>query len=120
MRKVLTLTLFLLTLLVRSQAPQFINYQAVARDGSGNIVTTSIGIKFQIYQSTVGGTLVYEETHTATPSASGIFTVHIGGGTPVSGTFGSINWAVGPYFLQVNIDPAGGTSYSTLGANQLV
>lgn len=120
MRKVLTLTLFFVTLLVRSQAPQFINYQAVARDGSGNIVTTSVGIKFEIFQGSVGGTLVYEETQTASPSASGIFTVHIGGGTPVSGTFGSINWAVGPYFLRVNIDPAGGTSYSTVGANQLV
>lgn len=103
-----------------SQTPQLINYQAVARDGSGNIVTTAIGIKFQIYQGTVGGTLVYEETHTATPSSAGIFTVHIGGGSPVSGTFNTITWGSNAYFLQVSIDPAGGTSYSIVGSHQLV
>ena len=78
MRRLLFILFFVTALAVAySQTPQYINYQAVARDGSGNIITTAIGIKFQIYQGTVGGTLAYEETTTASPSSSGIFTVHI-------------------------------------------
>lgn len=103
-----------------AQAPKAINYQGVARDAVGNIVTTPIGIKFEIFQGSVGGTLVYEETNSATPSSAGIFTVHIGQGTPVTGTFNTIQWGLGNYYLRVNIDPSGGTSYSAAGASQLV
>ncbi len=120
MRRLLTLCFIFFAFFVFSQAPQIINYQAVARDAAGNVVTTPIGIKFQIFQGSVSGTLVYEETHTATPSSAGVFTVGIGAGTPVTGLFSSINWGTNTYFLQVNIDPAGGTSYNTVGANQLV
>lgn len=120
MKKLFVLIFILIVKLSDSQTPQRINYQAVARDGLGNIVTNPIGIKFEIFQGSVGGTLVYEETHTTTPASSGIFTVHIGGGSPVSGNFNSIMWGIGTYYLRVNIDPAGGTSYSTVGASQLV
>lgn len=120
MRYYLLTAILFLSFLLKSQAPQSINYQAIARDAGGNIVTTSIGIKFQIFQGSVGGTLVYEEVNTANPSSAGIFNVGIGAGTPVSGTFSSIAWGSGPYFLQVSIDPAGGTSYTTIGSAQLV
>ncbi|HRD40792.1 MAG TPA: hypothetical protein PLC65_19340, partial [Bacteroidia bacterium] len=120
MRYYILITFVFISFLVKSQAPQSINYQAIARDAGGNIVTTSIGIKFQIYQGSVGGTLVYEETNTATPSSAGIFNIGIGLGVPVVGNFSTIAWGSGPYFLQVNIDPAGGTSYSTVGSAQLV
>lgn len=120
MRKILVLIILLIGTKLFPQAPQKISYQAVARDGSGNIVTTSIGIKFQIYQGSISGSLVYEETHTATPSSAGIFTVHIGGGSVVTGNFSTINWGISSYFLQVSIDPNGGTSYTTVGTNQFV
>lgn len=114
---ILFLALYNVTL---AQAPKAINYQAVAHDALGNIITSSVGLKFEIFQGSVGGTLVYEETHTATPSSAGIYTVHIGQGTPVSGSFNAIQWGVGTHFLRVNIDPNGGTSYTAVGASQLV
>lgn len=120
MRKTLLYLFVLMSLFGYAQSPQKINYQAVARDASGNIVTTAIGIKFRILQGSASGTLVYEETHTSTPSSAGIFNVAIGGGSATFGTFSSIAWQSGPYFLEVNIDPNGGTSYTTVGANQFV
>jgi len=120
MKKFLDLFLICFTLVGFSQSPQLINYQGVARNSSGTIVTNPIGIKFQIYQGSVGGTLVYEETNTATPSSVGVFTVHIGAGAATTGSINTIGWGSGPYFLQVSIDPAGGTSYSIVGANKLV
>jgi hypothetical protein len=120
MRKAILFALLLISALSFSQAPQSLNYQAVARDASGNIITTAIGVRFEILQGSASGTLVYEETNTIIPSSAGIFTTGIGSGTPVSGTFSSINWANGPYFIQVAIDPTGGTSYSTVGTSQLL
>lgn len=104
-----------------AQAPHLINYQAIARDGSGNIITSgSIGLKFEILQGSTTGTVAYGETNTASPSAAGIFNVAIGGGTPFSGTLGGVNWATGPYFIRVSIDPTGGTSYTAVGTTQLM
>lgn len=120
MRKSLTLILVFLAIGLFSQTPQKINYQAVARDASGNIVTTAIGIKFQIYSGSATGTLVYEETHTATPSSVGVFNVGIGAGTVVTGNFSTIPWGLNTYYLKVSIDPNGGTSYTTVGTNQLI
>jgi hypothetical protein len=120
MRKALLFSLLLLSAITFSQAPQFLNYQAVARDASGNIITTAIGIKFEILQGSASGTLVYDETNTIIPSSAGIFTTGIGSGSPGFGTFSGINWANGPYFVKVSIDPSGGTSYSTVGTSQLL
>lgn len=116
----LSILFLLFVTLSFAQTPQVINYQAIARDAGGNIVTNSIGIKFRILQGSTSGTLVYEETHTSTPSSAGIFNVGIGAGTVVSGNFSAINWQNSPYYLEVNIDPSGGTSYSTIGTTQLV
>lgn len=104
-----------------SQAPHLFNYQGVARDGTGNIIVSgSIGLKFEIVQGSPTGTVAYAETTTANPSSSGIFTTAIGAGTPVSGPLSSVNWANGPFFIRVSIDPAGGTSYSSVGTSQLL
>jgi hypothetical protein len=120
MRKILFLALLLVSAVSFSQAPQFLNYQAIARNASGTIVTTPIGIKFEILQGSSSGTLIYEETNTITPSSAGVFTAAIGNGSAVVGNFPTINWANSPYFIRVSIDPTGGTSYSTVGTSQLL
>ena len=98
-------------------APQLINYQGIARDAFGTIITTPIGIQFEVLQS---GAPVYVETQTAIPSAAGIFTVAIGGGSVISGTFASIVWGLGSKELKVSIDPTGGTSYVPIGTSSLI
>jgi len=49
-----------------------------------------------------------------------LVSLEIGSGTVVSGTFAGINWAIGPYFIKTETDPAGGTNYSIIGTNQLM
>lgn len=120
MKKLLILFCLLAVSAVKAQAPQFLNYQGVARNSSGTIITSAIGIKFEILQGSATGTLIYDETNTITPSSAGIFTTAIGSGAPGTGTFSAINWANSPYFVRVSIDPAGGTSYSTVGTSQLL
>jgi hypothetical protein len=120
MKKIIFYFLLFSGVIASAQAPQLINYQGVARNSAGNIVTNAIGIKFDIRQGTPTGTVAYSETHTSTPSSVGVFTAAIGGGTPSGPLFSSISWANGPFYLQVSIDPAGGTSYSSVGTSQLM
>jgi hypothetical protein len=49
----------------------------------------------------------FTETHSKTTNSKGLINLNIGQGTPVSGTFSGINWAVNSKFIKVEIDPAG-------------
>lgn len=124
-KQVYFLTLMISFLLIANammaQVPQAFNYQAVARDASGNILASqTIGLKLIIHQSSSSGTIVYSETFSPTTNQFGLFTVGVGTGTVVTGTFATINWSSGLYWLQVQMDPAGGTSYTDMGTSQLL
>ena len=104
-----------------SQVPQAFNYQAVARDNSGNlIVSHNVGVEIYIRQTSSTGTVVYIETFTALTNQFGLFTLQIGTGTPVVGTFSTINWSTGSYYLDVKMDPTGGSTYADMGTSQLL
>jgi hypothetical protein len=104
-----------------AQAPQKFNYQGLARTSSGTpLVSTAIGLRLTVHDATATGTTLYQETFTPTTNAYGLFTVAVGTGTVVSGTFASITWASGDKYLQVEIDPAGGTTYTSIGSDQLL
>ncbi len=120
------LTLFLLTVgcslqtTLFSQAPQSFNYQAVARDNAGDILQSrSISIRFTITDEQDGAVL-YQETQTTTTNQFGLLTMNVGKGVPVFGDFSSIPWAAVNAWLQVDMDPDGGTDYVTMGTSQLL
>ena len=107
---------------LKAQVPQAFNYQAVARNSSGNLLASqTISIKITIHQSSASGTVVYSETHgSVTTNQFGLFTINIGEGTPVSGTFSGVTWSSGDYWLQVQMDPLGGSSYTDMGTAKLL
>jgi hypothetical protein len=103
-----------------AQAPEKMSYQAVVRNGSNNLVTSSaVGMQISIVQGSVNGTPVYVETQTPTTNSNGLVSFEIGTGT-TSDNFSSINWANGPYFIKTETDPSGGTNYSIMGTSQLL
>ncbi|MEJ0031563.1 MAG: hypothetical protein WDO15_14835 [Bacteroidota bacterium] len=104
-----------------AQAPQRFNYQAVARDGSGNpIADKTIAVKTSIVDGSAGGTVIFSETFTPATSKQGLFSIQIGSGNIVTGAFSSVTWDAGAKFLKVEIDPAGGSSFTLLGTSQLL
>ena len=106
---------------VKAQSPNLFSYQAVIRDGGGALVINSnIGIELKIRQGSSGGTVVYSETQKISSNANGLVSAQIGNGTVVSGSFSSIDWSKGPYFLEANSDPTGGTNYTIKGTTQLL
>lgn len=122
MKKIITIcTAILITASVFAQAPNKMSYQAVIRNTSNALVTSSaVGMRISILQTSPSGTAVYVETQTPTTNANGLASIEIGGGTVVSGNFSTIDWGNGPYFVQTETDPNGGTSYSITGTSQLL
>jgi len=114
-------TLLILTASVSAQAPDKMSYQAVIRNHMNALVSNqAVGMRISILQGSPGGTEVYVEKQTPTTNANGLVSIEIGGGTIVSGSFSTINWANGPYFVKTETDPAGGTSYSITGTSMLL
>ncbi len=122
MAKLFALFSFLLIFnTAHSQAPQGIPYQAAAHNSSGAVLaSTAVSVRFSIRDSTATGAIHYRETHSITTDASGIFSVNVGLGTPVTGTFAGINWGSNAKYLQVELDPAGGSSYINMGTQQMM
>jgi hypothetical protein len=104
-----------------AQAPKGINYQGVARDFAGvPYASKSIGLRISILKNDATGEVEYSETHKLQTNQFGLFTLVIGQGTKVTGDFAFISWAVGNKWLQIEIDPNGGTSYALAGSQQLM
>jgi hypothetical protein len=116
--------------LLTSQVPHGFNYQAIARDGSGNpIINATIKVKLSVLSDTTGfflngtGTYIWEEEQTnVKTNAFGLFIVVFGKPTATkiqgsSASFGAIDWAKPPLYIGTKI--ANPTDYKNLGSAQL-
>lgn len=118
---VLSFVLVTSVLAAYSQAPKGINYQGVARDSDGKpIISKNISVRVSILKNEANGEVEYSETHKPQTNQFGLFTLVIGQGTPGTGSFAFISWAVGNKWLQIEIDPEGGGSFQLLGTQQLM
>lgn len=122
MKNVLLIAIALFSMVsLQAQAPQGFSYQTVVRNANGTTVNSqSVSFRFTLLQGSQTGTAVYVETHTQTTNDFGLASLSIGTGTAVTGTFSSIDWSQGPYFLKVEADPAGGSSYIDMSTTQLL
>ncbi|MBR9846048.1 MAG: hypothetical protein GYB35_08055 [Algicola sp.] len=110
----LLIILLLTTTVVIAQ--KGINYKAVIKDNSGNVlVNQNITIEFSILEGPEINFLdeVYVETHTTITDVNGIVIVNIGEGVPESGfegAYGLIDWGsyFDSHFLNVQIDTGSG------------
>jgi len=122
MKNIIVSILFILACTFsHAQSPEKMTFQAVIRDAGNALVTNStVGMQFSILQSTATGSAVYIETHSVATNANGLATVEIGLGNVVTGSFSSIDWANGPYFIKTETDPTGGTAYTISGTTQFL
>lgn len=116
MKRILfSMALLLSSMSIWAQAPEQFNYQAVVRDGSGNLVKNqTVTVKIGIYD---GGSLAYEETHSVNTDAYGLLNLKVGNGTATSGTFSNLDWAQKQYQVKVEVDL--GNGFQNLGFQPL-
>ncbi|MFC2151970.1 tail fiber domain-containing protein [Bacteroidota bacterium] len=112
---------FALSISMFAQVPDAFKYQAVVRNSSGEILPNQdISLRTSILDGSATGTNVFAETHAITTNDLGMISISIGIGTLVSGDFGTINWSTGDKYLKVEIDENGGSSFTDLGAVELL
>jgi len=97
--------LLLISVRFYAQAPEKVNYQAVARNLAGApLINQTINVKYEIRQGSTTGVVVYAENHVLTTNQFGLFTAEIGGGTVITGSFPGIAWGTSPFYLFVEVD----------------
>ena len=119
MKKLFTLLALVITFIATAQAPQGFNYQATVRNSSGAlIINQNVLFKFNVRQNSMTGAIVYSENQTVTSDDLGQVNLVVGQGTPTTGTFSTINWANGSYYLGIELNT--GTGYVAMGTTQLL
>ncbi|MFN9110659.1 MAG: hypothetical protein ACK5XN_11385 [Bacteroidota bacterium] len=98
------------TLFAQNAPPNGMLYQAVARDASGNLaVRRTIYVRTSILKTTPTGTVMYSDEHKVTSNADAMFTVVIGQGNFVTGSYRKITdipWGDDKYFFNLKISVA--------------
>ncbi|HHZ66062.1 MAG TPA: hypothetical protein EYN51_11310 [Flavobacteriales bacterium] len=111
----------LITAHLLAQAPESMSYQAVVRDNSNTLMAnTSIGMQISILQGSLTGSAVFVERHFLNTNANGLVSLEIGSGSLISGSFTTIDWENGPYFIKTETDVNGGANYTITGTSQLL
>lgn len=115
----LTSVILHLILMLMVTSPLFaqngINYQAVARDGSGNLLQ-NVTIDVQLTVLDASSSQVFQETHSGvTTNDYGLFTLVVG--SQNSSGFNSIDWSAGDHQLKVEVDQ--GSGFVDMGTQDL-
>jgi hypothetical protein len=126
MKKYKALNQFLMVLIFVSfltnlNAQTGLNFQGVARTASNAVIASqNITLKLSILQGSATGLTEYIEVRKVTTNAQGLFTAVIGDSLTIStlGKFSDIDWKLSPKFLKIEIDPAAGNNFITMGTTQ--
>lgn len=111
----------LLTLQAAMAQPQKFNYQGIARNANGNpLANQMMGLQITILDGSATGPAKYIEQHIITTNAYGLYNVAIGGGNVAQGSMADVQWENGDKYINVAIDPSGGTNFTSLGTTQLL
>ena len=119
MKKLFTLLTLIATTAIFAQAPQGFNYQATVRNSSGAlIVNQNVNFKFNIMLNSQTSVPVFTETHYVPTDDVGQVNLVIGQGTATTGTFSTINWGTGNYYMGIELNT--GSGYVAMGTTQLL
>ncbi|RMD86322.1 MAG: hypothetical protein D6813_15095, partial [Calditrichaeota bacterium] len=102
--------------------PWGINYQAAVSDEYGKPISKKLlTVQITIHKEQPAGEIVWQEGHQVMTDNNGIFSLVIGKGTNTyagsAPAFQKINWAEGPYFMEIKTDF--GSGLKDMGSFQL-
>ncbi len=104
-----------------AQVPVAFKYQVVIRNSTGEILPSqNISMRISILDGSATSSSVFTEIHSTNTNTYGMVSIIIGKGTLVSGDLSTINWGTSDKYLKVELDENGGSSYTDLGAVELL
>ncbi len=119
MKKLFTLLALIATTAIFAQAPQGFNYQATVRNSSGALVVNqNVNFKFNVMLNSQTSVPVFSETQSILTDDVGQVNLIIGQGTSTTGTFSTINWGTGNYYLGIELNT--GSGFVDMGTTQLL
>ncbi len=101
-----------------AQVPEGFNYQAVVRNAGGTLIASqNVGVKITVQDG--ASAALYTEERTVMTTPQGLLNVQVGDGTATTttGSLSDIDWGKSSTSMKVEIDPAGGTSYTDMGTS---
>ncbi len=113
--KNITTLLIALLISLSTFAQQGINYKAIVKDDTGNVLSSvPLSVRFTIYKEDpdVPANNVYQESHTINTDVNGLVILNIGS-EAVGDSFTSINWEDSAHWLEVEINT--GTGFVPMG-----
>jgi hypothetical protein len=114
---------FLIVVVSKSQTPKSFNFQGIALDSAGFVVSSKpIKIRFSLSaDSLFAKGIGFQEVHTTNTDKYGQFTVAIGTGISTIGNFSKITWHTMPtkIFLKTEIDIKSNGIFMNAGVSQL-
>ena len=120
MKKIFTFLVFIVSFNnINAQAPQGFSYQATVRNSSGDLIANqNVYFKFNVMLNSSTSVPVFSETHYVPTDDLGQVNLTIGQGTATTGTFSTINWGTGNYYLGIELNT--GNGYVAMGTTQLL
>ena len=105
----------------KTPVPQAMNYQGIARDLLGRpLQNKAVVLRISVLAGGADAPAVYSETHRATTTNQGVFSLAIGRGETTQGVFAGLAWGSSNHFLRVEIDPTGGANFRLMGTSELL
>jgi hypothetical protein len=126
MKKILLSLIFaniigVFALTAQSTSALGMNYQAVARDASGQIISNlPISLKVALVSKNGNQTVYYTETHQVQTDNSGLFKIIIGEGKDASGKLSDVPWSKDQVWLDIAADTKGGQNYALVSSAKLL
>ncbi len=125
MKKILlsliTFCFFALTLKAQGIPTKHLNYQAVIRNNSGDVIVNQfVSLRFGIFQDTLPLAIlpVFQEVHVTKTNAFGQVNLVIGKGASTYGIYDTLSWKNKYRYLKIELDADGGTVFKKMGYAQ--
>ena len=117
----LVYTLLCISFLSAQSVPNGINFQAVARDADGEIISDkTINLRLSLKTQLPVEETFYVETHRVTTNSIGMFSLVIGKGRTTQGVFEEVPWSSAEIMMETAMDTKGGSDFKILSTSNLL
>ncbi len=117
----LFISVFCLQIAFTQNVPQGMNYQAVARDLEGNVLADrEITLLIELGDFLENDRAIYAESHRVKTNRLGLFSLTIGHGDALQGTFSKIPWSKKKIWMQVAIQNGQEGGFAVLSKSQML